>query len=422
MDDNPDVLAVVRDMILEMGYSCRAVSSGEEALEQLAIEPFTMLITDEAMPGIKGSELVSIVHDRYPDIPCLVISGHTNMEAIVSAMSEHKAFNYLFKPLTIDRLSQAIDRAFEYAMLQRKAVAVSKDEHNFFKTVLDTFNWKEALRRTRNESLASDMINQINIGFFQGNGIGMLISTLSMLFEKSKKISETDTHYLVRDVIFEMARDSFEMSLIVIENMARAQSALTSTYACLRRISGREFFGILQKVKNDLTDMLGIKHQRIFLCDIPPHLQSIWMDCDPDQISTGFRELCINAMKYSQDFDIIYVLTRRMEDHLEIKVLNPAYEYNKGEVGICGKYENLVFEPFFRMSKIIDERYMKEDLSYGLGLPVVKKIVEQHNGSIFIYTLDNHMNGKPEKDICVSMHLPLHCSESENMQKSGRMS
>lgn len=410
VDDEPVTLTIIKGWIQEMGYTVDTAESGPSALEALSStsrKAITMLITDEEMPAMKGSELISIVHDLYPDISCLVVSGQTNRDAIVRAMSEHKALDYLFKPLSKEQLAWSINRTLEFSMIRKKAAEVSQDERAFFQVVRDTFNWKETLRRARHESLASDMINQINIGFFQGKGIGALISSLSMLFSKSKMNPGADGYYQVRDVLFEMARESFEESMIAIKSMSRAQAALTSNHAQPGMLSGRDFYRILQKINDDMVSMLAIKNQRILLGDMPVQFRNESIECDPEQMRTVFQELLMNAMKYSQEGDIIYVLVQLLDACLEVKVVNPAYEYLKGETGICGKYENLVFEPFFRMSKVVDERYVLEELSYGLGLPVAKRIIEQHGGSIFVYTLDNHMNERLEKDVCVSVRLPL---------------
>ncbi len=83
VDDEPLIRMSTADMLGEMGYSVTEAASGEEALEivEAGLEP-AILITDQLMPGITGTELVLRVRQLSPATIVLIISGYAEVEGI----------------------------------------------------------------------------------------------------------------------------------------------------------------------------------------------------------------------------------------------------------------------------------------------------------------------------------------------------
>ena len=53
------------------------VKRAEAALQELQKQTFDLVLVDVALPEMNGISLVSLIHDQYPDLPCLMLSGHT---------------------------------------------------------------------------------------------------------------------------------------------------------------------------------------------------------------------------------------------------------------------------------------------------------------------------------------------------------
>ena len=127
-----------------------------------------------------------------------------------------------------------------------------------------------------------------------------------------------------------------------------------------------------------------------------------------EKMRKAIREILVNALKYSRENDQIFILYFLKDNFFELKVINPAYTNDDGTIGISGKQEQLVFEPFYRLSSVMDDNYVKyEYFRFGLGLPLAKKIVEQHKANIEIYTIDNNIRDQRAKDICLTIRFPL---------------
>ncbi|MDH5657649.1 MAG: sensor histidine kinase, partial [Spirochaetia bacterium] len=146
--------------------------------------------------------------------------------------------------------------------------------------------------------------------------------------------------------------------------------------------------------------------QRLSISSLPPFAAKKQIVYNKEVMESAFRELLINAMKYSEKADSIYVIFFMKDSYLEIKILNPAYKNQDDSIGITGVHENMIFEPFYRMSTVSHEGYSMEEFGAGIGLTVVKRVIENHGADISIYTLKNHTENGNERDVSVSIRFP----------------
>jgi len=101
------------------GYAAHAVESGEACLEDLAREASELVLMDIWLPGMDGMEALARIQEiPFPDRPVVVmISGHGNIETAVKA-TKLGAFDFLEKPLSIQKISVVAKNAVEHRRLQ----------------------------------------------------------------------------------------------------------------------------------------------------------------------------------------------------------------------------------------------------------------------------------------------------------------
>lgn len=111
VDDEPHVLSGLRRLLHPMReeWEMRFVSSGEEALAELARAPFDVIVSDMRMPGMDGADLLLAVREKYPDMVRIVLSGQSDKESIFRSVGV--AHQYLSKPCDADTLLTKINRA-----------------------------------------------------------------------------------------------------------------------------------------------------------------------------------------------------------------------------------------------------------------------------------------------------------------------
>ncbi|MDA3900949.1 MAG: sensor histidine kinase [Spirochaetes bacterium] len=115
--------------------------------------------------------------------------------------------------------------------------------------------------------------------------------------------------------------------------------------------------------------------------------------------------MIINALKFSLPGTIISVLLRLSGGKLVISVLNTPQPTKSGVLGIPHEFQNVVYEPFFRLVKVVFEDY--GTLDYGLGLTLVDKVVRNHGGRVDIGNVTDHtdMSRDPQTKVLVQMAL-----------------
>ncbi|NIC04248.1 response regulator transcription factor [Billgrantia bachuensis] len=98
VEDHSFMLAMLQEYIdQEEDFEvCGTFDSGEAALASLAENVPDFVIADLSLPGISGLELISSVKDRYPSLPCAILSGHSERHYADQAMTAG-AQGYLLK-------------------------------------------------------------------------------------------------------------------------------------------------------------------------------------------------------------------------------------------------------------------------------------------------------------------------------------
>jgi len=120
VDDEPGIQQSLGSVLREEGYDASAVASGEECLGRLHGN-FDLILLDVWLPGMDGMETLARIQEiPFSDRPAVVmISGHGNIETAVRA-TKLGAFDFLEKPLSIEKVAVVVKNALEYHRLARE--------------------------------------------------------------------------------------------------------------------------------------------------------------------------------------------------------------------------------------------------------------------------------------------------------------
>ena len=120
VDDEPNVTAALRRRLRGAGYRVLEAHSGIHALERLGEEAVDVLVTDERMPGMPGSELVSLVAKDYPEVIRMILSGQASLDAAIRAINEGRIYRFFLKPCDETDLLFTIEQALAQRELIRE--------------------------------------------------------------------------------------------------------------------------------------------------------------------------------------------------------------------------------------------------------------------------------------------------------------
>lgn len=119
VDDEPTVIELYQ-VQLESEFTIEIADSAAAAIELLEHGgPFAVVVSDMQMPGMSGTELLSLVEQRWPDCVRVMLTGNDEQQVAVDAVNEGNIFRFLNKPCPAERLAKALTACLDqYRLVQ----------------------------------------------------------------------------------------------------------------------------------------------------------------------------------------------------------------------------------------------------------------------------------------------------------------
>ncbi len=117
VDDEPAIQSALRGVLEDEGYRVTAVGSGAEAIGVVGDEAPDVVFLDIWMPGLDGLDTLAEIKRVRPETAVVMISGHGTIETAVKA-TRLGAYDFIEKPLSLDKTLVILDRALEHARLE----------------------------------------------------------------------------------------------------------------------------------------------------------------------------------------------------------------------------------------------------------------------------------------------------------------
>jgi response regulator RpfG family c-di-GMP phosphodiesterase len=114
VDDEPGILSALRRVLRRDGYEILAAPSAKEGLRILGDHDVQVILSDQRMPEMSGTEFLSRVRDLYPETIRIILSGYTDLESIADAINRGSIYKFLTKPWEDDLLRENIREAFNH--------------------------------------------------------------------------------------------------------------------------------------------------------------------------------------------------------------------------------------------------------------------------------------------------------------------
>lgn len=113
VDDSPSVIASLKRVFYAEDIDIYSAESGTTGLDILAQRPIKVVISDEMMPGMTGTEFLKAVKERYPFVIRMILTGNASIEAAMRAVNEGEIYRFFSKPWDDVQLLLAVRSAFE---------------------------------------------------------------------------------------------------------------------------------------------------------------------------------------------------------------------------------------------------------------------------------------------------------------------
>lgn len=118
VDDEQNITDALKRAFRREPYEFLTATSGAAALVALERHAVDVVISDEQMPGMSGSQFLSAVRKRYPDTIRIILSGQASLEAAVRAINEGEVYRFFLKPCNPTDLMFTVQRALAHKRLE----------------------------------------------------------------------------------------------------------------------------------------------------------------------------------------------------------------------------------------------------------------------------------------------------------------
>jgi len=374
IDDELGIREGCRRVLAPLGYSVEVAENGAEGLRKVREWSPDLVLLDVMMPDITGIDLLEPIHAHDPDIVCIIITGYATVALAVQAV-KRGAYDFISKPFSADALILAVHQGLE----RRRLVLESKRMQALEAEARELAQAKEELERL--DKMKSAFM--LTVAHELRAPVAAIQGYLRLILDG---YADPDKQ---REMLERSDQRASELLALIEDLLALAR---VKDAAPEEKRAPVPVGDVLKQVA-DLFQVEAAKKRIAF---------SVRADANPtvlatrDHIRQLWTNLISNAIRYTPEGGSVSVALTVRGDKMEGSVEDTG-------IGIAEEDLPRIFDEFYRT------RTAKEMVSggTGLGLPIVKRIVETYGGEIhvesevgkgsrFTFTLPIHAETQPE--------------------------
>jgi two-component system, response regulator PhcR len=364
VDDQEGVIASV-DELFRGRYHVLGAHNAEEALAILRQGGVAVVMVDQRMPRVSGTELLARIATLAPDVTRVLMTAYPDLDAVMQAINQGKIYYYVTKPWELNELEAIIDKAFEYHDLMR-------ERRRLIAELRQANDELEAKVQARTQELAEKNLALEAMNTLKNEFLGMAAHDLRSPIGNIQSLAE-----LLLDDGAAMGDDERCELATMIRNLSQSMMNLLNNLLDITTIESGKID--LQPMPVSMVPYLGeiahyhqrlAEHKKIRLAT--EVAENIPMVCfDKERIRQVLNNLLSNAIKFSPMRTVVRLQVHPTPAGIEFSVVDQGQ-------GIRPEEQSKLFGAFQRTSA----KPTAGEHSTGLGLSICKKIVELHGGTI----------------------------------------
>lgn len=337
--DDTKVNLMLFQEVFKKDYDLVLTEFPEEALRILEEQEIQVIVTDQRMPDMTGTELLEIVAEKYPNIRRYLLTAYTDAETVIEAVNVGRVHGYIKKPFKADEIRASINSSIEIYQLKEKNEQILKE--------LETANADLLNLDGLKSEIINSLINELS------NPLNRIMGTLHLL--KSK--IEGDELSEVVNIL-----DQSVLKLEQFSILARQISVLKSSGYTIdkEKISLSQViqFSAIETVEELKELGIGLKRDS--------ESSDLQVDGNSDLLVSSLVNLIRFAREHTSENEEIMVSTSSLNGTLEFLV-------EDGGINYTDALSDLLTDQFSARDTVLN-------LNMGIGLAVSQMIMEAHGG------------------------------------------
>jgi two-component system sensor histidine kinase/response regulator len=349
IDDELGIREGCQRALEPQGFIVETAATLREGLRKIEEGDFDLVLLDVMMPDGRGIDLLAPIHEKDLDTVCVIITGYATVELAVEAI-KRGAYDFISKPFTSDLLLMTVSQGLERRRLSLEAKRLQAVEQE----AAELARAKEEMERLDRFKTAFTLTVAHELR-------APVTALQSFLIAVLKGYVAPDQQ---RDILQRAIERTQELLNLVDDllNLAAAREELTPPK--LKTLS-------LADVLEEVVPLLRTQAEGKGVALAVEVRQRPLVEANPDQMRQLWTNLISNAIKYTPSGGEVRV-TLDDEGERAVGIVEDT------GIGIAPEDQAKIFGEFYRtpQAKAVEPR------GTGLGLPLVKRIVEGHGGTI----------------------------------------
>ena len=371
VDDVQKNIQVLANTLSEL-YDIEYTTDGYDAVKWVKSEPFDLVLLDIMMPSIDGFGICKKIRedDTLDDMPVIFLTAKTDNDSIVKGF-QSGGQDYILKPFNSEELKERIKTHIELKASREKLKNVNQwlEEQVQLKT--------EELQRAYKELELLDTAKDEFL-MLLGHELRTPLNGIKGFTDILKENVESDTLLQYLNII-----DNSSERLVQFAHEATLITSLRMNKYKIERVNTELVSFFEQLISVDFKDRMQKKSVDIKLNS---NSKSVFIQADRNLLREAFSQLIENALNFSSRESVVDVDVLRDDDTLMVKIRD------KGR-GFSNKALEKMFRPFVPGEEHVDQ-------NIGLGLHLVKLIMDAHNAGI---NIGNNQEGGAFVDVSFSV-------------------
>ncbi len=336
-----------------IGFNLELAETGEEAVEFIKKNNTDIVLLDNKLPGIQGNDVLEFINEQSLDTYVIMITSHASLEVAIRA-TKNGAYDFVPKPFTPTELKAAMENITRHIFLKRMTAKLNKEGKQIRFQFLSIMSHE-----------LKTPINAIEgyLKMMQNRELGNKLEDYDEVISRLKRRTESMRN-LIMDMLdftqIESGKKQRDLSETDLEQVARSAIDVMKPYA----------------IQKDVEVKLQVSGQ-------------VKVNADPDELEIILNNLISNAIKYNTKGGKVECSIRESKGFATIMVTDTGIGMNK-------KDQARLFNEFVR----IKNEKTKNISGSGLGLSIVKKLVDMYNGDINVCS-------KPDQGSSFTVTLPV---------------
>lgn len=386
VDDEPDVVQSVTDL-LRLDYKVLGATRAQDAVRLMEEQEVDVIMSDQRMPEMTGVQLLNRIRGPHPEATRLLFTGYADIRAVVDAINQGNVYRYITKPWDPDELQTIIREACE-----RHDLIVERRE------MTDALHRKNVELEQANAQLSR--ADELKTAFIQvaSHELRTPLTILNGYAQLAAAVADVPAP--LREWLSRIRQASTRLQNLVNQILAMLE---TGDFQARLRLAPADLGELVTSVVDDIRPFIDLRHQS-FVRDWPDDLGT--MNIDAEKIRESLNHLLLNAIKFTPDGGRITLRGRRTDEGgAEFTVIDTGCGMDQAALEHFGK----TFFTQFDVTHHASGTFEHGRRGLGLGVSVVKKLIEMHGGSLSV-------TSEPGKGTAVTFRLPP-SADAPNQQK-----